>query len=664
MNMKRFAAVLISSIFVFAFAACGNNAVVQDDPNQAPPATQDTTSTTPATTDSGTQTAAEPDGGLLTTQAEILASIPDITPSGTIILGSTTVPSMDFIDGWTNPTPNAQAKRMMGLQTSGGYMSTTAPNPNAEILINPVVVKEYEKIENSDGTATFNITIHDNLKFSDGSPISAQDYVFWYLFNASPLLSEAGSTNVIQGTNSVGWNAYNSGETKEFAGMHLYDDFSFGTTIAAENLPMFFESTYYTFVPLPMATIAPGVTMHDDGNGAYLSDNFTMEMLNETVFSPNGYRYRPNPVAGAYMFGNYDDNANTIVLTANPHFLGTFDGYKPRIETVVFRRVTSATAIDELATGGVDVLGGSRGAEVIDPGLDLIDSNPGFRAIPYFRAGFGIVRFHVDFGPTQFVEVRQAMIHLIDRDEFVRQFSGGHAIVVNSRYSQNQWMYQEAGHELESRLTHYTYNPARAVEILVEGGWTLNESGGDFVEGVDALRHKEVDGELMPLVINWASSQPDAVSDLLAIMLPPEAERAGMRIDQSIYDSVLDLAARRGVVEPHYHMFNQGLNWAIPDTIWNAYNRDPRYFGAGQNGNWIADDELYEITQAMKNTPANDRETFLSLWLDAMERWNYLVPDIPLYADTDYDFFIDSLQNYFPDSTWDFSQSIPRAYLE
>ncbi len=38
----------------------------------------------------------------------------------------------------------------------------------------PVVVKDHEVIENDDGSKTYRFEINDNLKWSDGSPITAK----------------------------------------------------------------------------------------------------------------------------------------------------------------------------------------------------------------------------------------------------------------------------------------------------------------------------------------------------------------------------------------------------------------------------------------------------------------------------------------------------------
>ena len=50
----------------------------------------------------------------------------------------------------------------------------------------PVVVKDHEVIENDDGSKTYRFEINDNLKWSDGSPITAKDYVFSLLLHSSP----------------------------------------------------------------------------------------------------------------------------------------------------------------------------------------------------------------------------------------------------------------------------------------------------------------------------------------------------------------------------------------------------------------------------------------------------------------------------------------------
>lgn len=62
------------------------------------------------------------------------------------------------------------------------------------------------------------------------------------------------------------------GTTKEFAGVNLLGDYEFSMTINADQLPNYYEMANVAYGPEPLAAIAPGCDVKDDGNGAYLTD--------------------------------------------------------------------------------------------------------------------------------------------------------------------------------------------------------------------------------------------------------------------------------------------------------------------------------------------------------------------------------------------------------
>ena len=107
--------------------------------------------------------------------------------------------------------------------------------------------------------------------------------------------------------------------------------------------------------------------------------------------------------------------------------------------------------MDELSTGSVDVLTAMASGDEINAGLDLVDQG-GFDYAAYPRAGYGKLQFVCDEGPTQFVEVRQAIAHLLDRNEFAKTFTGGFGSVVNGPYGEAMWFYQETKEELNEQL--------------------------------------------------------------------------------------------------------------------------------------------------------------------------------------------------------------------
>ena len=181
----------------------------------------------------------------------------------------------------------------------------------------------------------------------------------------------------------------------------------------------------------------------------------------------------------------------------------------------------------------------------------------------YPRAGYGKLQFACDVGPTQFPEVRQAIAHLLDRNEFAKTFTGGFGSVVNGPYGEAMWFYQETKADLNQKLNQYAYSLDAAVELLEGGGWVYDAEGNEYTEGI---RHKKMeDGTYMPLVIEWASSENNPVSELLVVMLQENEDvaAAGIQINQTTmtFTELLNWLYRDGSEDakyavPTYHMFN------------------------------------------------------------------------------------------------------------
>ena len=208
----------------------------------------------------------------------------------------------------------------------------------------------------------------------------------------------------------------------------------------------------------------------------------------------------------------------------------------------------------------------------INTALDIIDEG-GFDYVQFDRAGYGKLQFQCDFGPTQFVAVRQAAAMLRDRNEFANTFCQGWGGIVDGPYGTGLWQYQDSEEWLSEILNSYPYSYEGAVELLVNDGWVYNEDGSDWTEG--NIRYKKVTEEeagtyagivtladgtiLMPLVLEWASSEGNVVSELLKVMLAenPDLTKAGMKINQTVmtFTELLNYM---------YRDASQGDKYAVP----------------------------------------------------------------------------------------------------
>ena len=564
-------------------------------------------------------------------------------PMGQIIIGNTTELTGDWIPYWQN---NAADYDVYNFMVGSGIVDMTF---EGEYLINETVVESYETTENEDGSKTYTFTIKDGLTYHDGSPITALDYVTGPMLWSSKQVGDMGADNTY-GQYLKGWSEFSKGETKEFPGVNLIDEKTFAVTIAADKLPYFFELTLVSFVPHKLSYWTDEtVEIKDDGNGCYFSDNFTVENYEEKM---NEARFGIYPATGPYVLESYDEASKTAVLHVNDKYPGNWEGRKPKIETIIYKKVTQETAIDELATGSVDLLSGMASGDEINAGLDLVDKG-GFSFTEYPRAGYGKLTLVCDFGPTQYPAVRKALAHLIDRNDFAKSFTGGFGTVVNGPYGESMWFYQENKAELNEKLNQYPYSLDEAIKLLEEDGWIYDENGNEYKEGV---RYKKTeDGELMPLVLEWASSEQNAFSDLLVVKLQenPDLAAAGIKINQTVmtFGELLNYLYRDGSQGaeygvPTYHMFNLATNYSPRYDLTTAYTTDPNLLKQGLNDNYIIDEQLENLAKAMVLTEPDDREGFKEKFVDFIVRWNELMPDIPLYSNLYHDFYNDKLQNY------------------
>lgn len=581
---------------------------------------------------------------------------------GELALGNTTELSGDWIPHFQNNAADLDIYNMIT-----GY-NTVDFTKDGEYVLNDTVLKSHEITENSDGTKTYTFNINKGLKWNDGTEIKAEDYVAYILLWNSKVVGDMGGKNNIH-LYIDGWKEYAQGESKEFKGVSLLGDYEFALNIAAESLPNFYELPMISSMPEKLSFWTDeNVTVADDGEGAYLSENFTVDAYKDIINEQR--KAVPRVTSGPYDIKNYSETDKIAVLEINPEFKGNYEGVTPSIKTVIYKKVTQETSFDELETGSVDLLLQMATGEEINSGLDLVDAG-GFEFNEYERSGYGKLQFTCDFGPTQFIEVRQAVAHLLDRNEFARTFTGGFGSVVNGPYGTAMWMYQETKSELDEKLNTYSYSLGEATKLLVDGGWVYDEKGNDYESGI---RHKKLDdGTFMPLVIEWASSEKNPVSELLVIKLQenPDVAAAGMKINQTVmsFPEMLNYIYRDGSQDPKYKvpvygMYNLASGFTPRYDRSNEYTTDPVKVESGYNTNFILDADLERLAQEMVLVDGDNKDGFKEKFVEFQVKWNELLPDVPLYSNIYHDFFNEKLTDYEGNDIWDISKAILYANVK
>src|SRR5699024_10102154 len=177
-------------------------------------------------------------------------------------------------------------------------------------------------------------------------------------------------------------------------------------------------------------------------------------------------------------------------------------------------------------------------------------------------------------------------------------------------------------------------------------------------------RYKEVDGELKPLVIEWANTDGNPVSELLATMLPEAMAEAGMELKATTMDFPTLLSGIDHTSDKIYNMYNLATGFALASSPWYYYSTDPAWMQAGYNSNWIVDEELAAAAEVLKPIAYEDDEAWLAAWQNFIDVWNDKMPDIPLYSDEYYDFYSNKLHGWESTSVWGWSRAVLDAWVE
>ncbi|MBR6381719.1 MAG: hypothetical protein IKS07_08625 [Lachnospiraceae bacterium] len=532
-----------------------------------------------------------------------------------IIIGNSTELSGQFrYPTFGKSSPGAADNDVNTLITG---LETVSKNKEGGYEWNDTVVASHEDVVNDDGSKTFTITIKDDLVYSDGTPITAKDYLVFPMAFYTQVATQASGSQV-QGLTVVGYEDYNAYTgpdstegTKEMAGFRLLDDYTFSVTISPDYIPYFYDITYASFSPSYPAMWLGDADIMDDGNGCYLTDNFyeksgddykVAAIIKATATDTSEEAYAKYPYSGPYCVKSFDTTDSSAVLVKNPNFKGNYEGTVPAIEKIIYKKVVSATQLEDFKAGGLDIISGITGGAATDEALALADGSDGAYAyIHYSRAGYGKLGFRADYGPAQFAEVRQAIAYCMNRGQFAKDFTGGYGGVVDGPYYTGSWMYQAASKQ-GMTLNAYATSADSAIAVLEEGGWVYAADGSDYVEGI---RYKKIPGDVitendknyqsvdgtykttevngdyyMPLVINWYGTVDNEFTDLLQTGFKENdnVRTAGMAVYNTTGDfaPMLDELYQAAVYgyysgSPMYCAFNfaTGFNSAVYDYSYN-----------------------------------------------------------------------------------------------
>ena len=593
---------------------------------------------------------------LLNISAALGQEAPAVEPRDpeTLVVGNVTMMNGNFFsDLWGNNSADIDVRTILHEYPLVSW--TNAGN----YQVNEIVVRTLETQTQGNGDRVYTITLNPGLKYSDGSDITAKDYVFNFLLMTSPQIAELAGVSTARDYLD-GFTAYQSGDSEVFSGIRLLDDLSFSVKVTADNLPYYFELNYVNVGPLPYKVLVPGSDIKDDGEGVYVDGDFTAETLRSTLLGDRGYLTYPSVTSGPYRLVRYDAAAHEAEFEINPYYLGNYEGQIPTIQKILFRVIKGEEIIKELSEGTVDLVNKVAEGRVIDEGLALAEGGV-YSAVPYPRTGSGFLAIAAEREFTSSVTLRQALAYMINYDILPQEFLNGYGERVYGYYGLGQWMPQERLEQLE-QMQDYTLDLERAEELLIRDGWTYDETGGAYAAGAGKLRHKLFGEGYKPLELTMTVTDDNEAANKLAAMLGDSLEQVGGKL--TIRRLPFDRALREYYRQDSraFDLMFLGSNFSYLFDPSNTYIVGDQYQGT-MNTSGVQDPRLEELARNITAAQPGNREAYLNRWMEFQQYWSEVLPMIPLYSNTYYDLFDSRLVGYFPQFYWSWGTAILYASL-
>lgn len=615
-----------------------------------------------------------------------------------LVVGSTTALSGSFFtEMWGNNTSDLDVRLLLH-----GYNLMEWKSAEATYGMDDSVVSGMVVTQDSAGNRTYTIALYDDLKYSDGTDITAWDYAFSILLSAAPEVAEiGGKTN--DSDYILGLDTYKYGESRTISGVRVLGDHQLSITVKAEYLPFFYELALLDYAPYPISVIAPGCEVADDGEGVYIrnistdeteEEIFTAELLAETILdSETGYLSHPAVVSGPYTLTSFDWETRTAEFAINEYYKGNSQGQKPGIEKITFRTVQKENMMQALESGEVDLLHKCVQAETLDAGMALVSQSDGaFSVSNYPRSGYSFISFSCERPATQSQKVRQAIAHCFDKEGFVNDYVRNYGIGVDGYYGIGQWMYELAAGSMaapldvpaesatEEEIAAYEAEKAQwdalsleniqsyaldvdaARALLIEDGWVLNREGEVFIAGTDDVRCKLIDDEIVPLELKIIYPEGNDIASYLENEFVKNLKQAGiaLTVEAKPFTELLEIYYRQS--ERDADMIYLATNFAYVFEPSATFNPDDAYQGVN-NRSGIADEKLYALACDLRQTEPGDVLGYCQKWIALQEYYSEVLPTLPIYSNVYFDFYTSSLQDYDIAGDISWATAIAGAYL-
>ena len=311
-----------------------------------------------------------------------------------------------------------------------GSPSVDAASERVRTLIFNSLVKKDEKfdyvgelasdIKRSDDGLTYTFTLHDGVKFHNGQPLTSAD--------AKYTLDLVFSSNFAKSASF-----YKAGAEKQ----------SYIKSVEAPDPRTVVVTLIQPWVGLLSNLVAVPIIPRD----SYESQ-------------------KTHPLgSGPFKFVRYDNTQQVCDVEAFPEY---WEG-APKLQSVRVRVLSDMNQLQaELQSGRVDIA--PMPTSLSPDAVRRLEGDPNLQVKVFNGSNVNLLTINTASPPLDNVKVRQAIAYAIDRENLIKNLLLGLAKIAHSIIPEESWAYSPG--------QTYSYNPARAKQLLDEAGFRDPDGDG------------------------------------------------------------------------------------------------------------------------------------------------------------------------------------------
>jgi len=468
------------------------------------------------------------------------------------------------------------------------YYSTTYDGYLVDLMFDALLTNDEEgnliprvatDFELSNENKTYTFKLRDDIRFSDGTPLTAADVAFTFTSISDPTYDGRYTSAVIE---LEGYEAYNKGDAATVSGIKVIDEHTVAFTFVTAKV-----DNANQFI---MGIIPEHIYGFEKGNA-----DFMKQKMNDSVFVGSG----------RYTFVTFEPK-QFVELTANPDWFGG----EIKIKNIITKFTTPDNQFQELLAGNTDIqiqvpANNDNEAQLEEMGFMTINAYP--------ANSYGYMGFNLRDPRLSDQRVRQALTYGFNREAFVGLYYNGNASVSNTPISQVSWAYTD-------EINDYAYDMDKAATLLEEAGWALN---------TDGVREK--DGQTLSFV--WDTYTDSRYVETMIPMLKADWGKIGVEIEPNLMD--FNSLVTKVYTERDFDMYN--MAWSLDTDPGSNYSTFHSKFDIvdGNNSVGLRDEVIDELLE--KGAVEFNQEERVKIYQEYAVAINERLPYMFLTQNTQWD---------------------------